>query len=52
MSFMSEYVYSEEDLLDEINKEKERIREEVRQAIENGVLKIECGTEKLFRILE
>lgn len=51
MSFMSEYIYSEEDLQDELNKEKERIREEIRQAIENGVLKIESGAEKLFRIL-
>lgn len=51
MSYMSDWIYSEEDLQDEIEKEKERIRNEIKQSIENGVIKIACGSEKLFEIL-
>lgn len=51
MSYMSDWIYSEDDLQDEIEKEKERIRNEIKQSIENGVIKIECGTERLFEIL-
>lgn len=51
MSYMSDWIYSEEDLHEEIAKEKEHIRDEVKQAIENGVIKIESGKEKLFEIL-
>ena len=51
MSCMTEWIYSDEDLEDEIKKEKERIRSELMQSIENGVIKIECGTERLFEIL-
>ena len=34
-----------------VKEDRERIREEIRQAIENGVIKIETGSEKLFELL-
>lgn len=48
---MSDWIYSEEDLQDEIKTEKERIRSELTQAIENGIIKVEKGSEKLFELL-
>lgn len=48
MSYMSEWIYSEE----ELREDRDRIREEIKQAIENGVIKIETGSEKLFEILK
>lgn len=51
MSYMSEWIYSEEELREAIKKDWDRIREEIRQAIENGVIKIEAGSEMLFEIL-
>ena len=51
MSYMSEWIYSEEDLREAVKEDRDRIREEIRQAIENGVIKIETGSEKLFEIL-
>lgn len=35
-----------------LKKEKERIQEELKQCIQNGVIKIEKGSEKLFEILQ
>lgn len=52
MAFMSDWIYSEEDLRQEVEEDRERIREEIKQAIENGVIKIESGREKLFEILK
>jgi len=52
MSYMSEWIYSEEDLREAVKEDREYIREEIRQAIENGVIKIETGSEKLFEILK
>ena len=52
MSFMSDWIYSAEDLRQEVEEDRERIREEIKQAIENGVIKIESGQEKLFEILK
>lgn len=52
MSYMSEWIYSEEDLRELVKEDREYIREEIRQAIENGVIKIETGSEKLFEILK
>ena len=52
MAFMSDWIYSEEDLRQEVEEDRERIREEIKQAIENGVIKIESGKEKLFEILK
>lgn len=34
-----------------VKEDREYIREEIRQAIENGVIKIETGSEKLFELL-
>lgn len=50
MSYMSEWIYSEEELREVVKEDREFIREEIRQAIENGVIKIETGSEKLFEI--
>ena len=52
MSYMSEKIYSKEELREAVKEDRDRIREEIRQAIENGVIKIETGSEKLFEILE
>ena len=52
ISYMSEWIYSEEDLRESVKEDREYIREEIRQAIENGVIKIETGSEKLFEILK
>lgn len=52
MSYMSEWIYSEEELREAVKEDRERVLEEIRQAIENGVIKIETGSEKLFEILE
>ena len=45
-------IYSEEELREVAKEDREFIREEIRQSIENGVIKIETGSEKLFEILE
>lgn len=34
-----------------MKKKNEHIRDELIQSIENGIIKIECGAEKLFEIL-
>lgn len=52
MSYKSEWIYSEEELREVAKEDREFIREEIRQSIENGVIKIETGSEKLFEILE
>lgn len=52
MSYMSEWIYSEEELREADKQNRDYIREEIRQAIENGVIKIETGSEKLFEILK
>lgn len=52
MSYMSEWICSEEELREAVKEDPDRIREEIKQAIENGVIKIETGSEKLFEILE
>lgn len=52
MSYMSERIYSEEELREAVKEDRDRIRKEIRQAIENGVIKIETGSEKLFEILK
>ena len=52
MSHMSEWIYSEEELREAVKEDRDRIRKEIRQAIENGVIKIETGSEKLFEILK
>lgn len=49
---MSEWICSEEELREAVKEDRDRIREEIKQAIENGVIKIETGSEKLFEILE
>ncbi len=51
MTYMSDWMYSTDDLQREIEEDRERIRDEIKQAIENGVIKIESGKEKLFEIL-
>ena len=48
MSYMSEWICSEEELREAVKEDRERIREEIRQAIENGIIKIETGSEKLY----
>ena len=52
MSYMSEWICSEEELREAVKEDRDRIREEIKQAIENSVIKIETGSEKLFEILE
>lgn len=52
MSYMSEWICSEEELREAVKEDRERIREEIRQSIENDVIKIEIGSEKLFEILK
>ena len=52
MSYMSERIYSEKELREAVKEDLDRIREEIKQAIENGVIKIETGSEKLFEILK
>lgn len=47
MSYMSEWICSEEELREAVKEDRDRIREEIKQAIENGVIKIETGSEKL-----
>lgn len=45
------HIYASEHCI-KIENEKIRIREEVKQAIENGIIKIESGSERLFDILK
>ena len=52
MSYMSEWIYSEEELREVAKEDGEFIREEMRLCIVNGVMKIETGSVKLFEILE
>ena len=51
MSYMSDWIYSDEDMEDALKKERTRIHNEIKQAVENGLIKIESGAEKLFEIL-
>lgn len=52
MSYFSKFTYSAEDLDDAVKKDRQRLQEEIRQAIENGVIKIASGSDALFKILE
>lgn len=52
IDWKEEWIYSKEELREAVKEDRDRIREEIRQAIENGVIKIETGSEKLFEILE
>lgn len=38
MSYMSEWICSEEELREAVKEDRDRIREEIKQAIENGVI--------------
>lgn len=34
------------------DRERERIQEELKQCIQNGIIKIETGSERLFKIID
>lgn len=52
MAYMSDWIYSEQDMKDRVSEERENIYNEVKQSIKNGIIKINSGSEALFKIIK